>query len=131
MDTARIAQAAPIDTREKRALDLYRTRGHELRHVGEDMYLVPSCSGRSFYSVDYREETCDCPDHRNRGVNCKHILAVGIHHAKHRLRPSVCACLRGFVFVGHLIEDPDTGEEVEVVEARPCRRCADNAGVDR
>jgi len=37
-------------------------------------------------------------------------------------------CMNGLVFIGHLIED-ETGEEVEVVEAVPCRRC--NAGVSR
>ena len=28
------------DTRELRALELYRTRGHEIRHVGEDLYTA-------------------------------------------------------------------------------------------
>ena len=35
------------------------------------------------------------------------------------------ACTEGFVYVGHLVEDPGTGEEVEVFEAVLCRRCAD------
>ena len=34
------------------------------------------------------------------------------------------ACNDGVVYVGHLVEDPGTGEEVEVIEAVPCRRCA-------
>ena len=34
------------------------------------------------------------------------------------------ACLDGAVYIGHLVEDPGTGEEVEVIEAVPCRRCA-------
>jgi hypothetical protein len=34
------------------------------------------------------------------------------------------ACYEGVVFMGHLVEDPGTGEEVEVIEAVPCRRCA-------
>ncbi len=34
-------------------------------------------------------------------------------------------CYGGFVFLGHLVEED--GGEVEVVEAVPCRRCADNA----
>jgi hypothetical protein len=38
-------------------------------------------------------------------------------------------CMNGLVFIGHLVEDPETGEEVEVVEAVPCRRC--NAGEAR
>jgi hypothetical protein len=36
------------------------------------------------------------------------------------------ACNDGVVYVGHLVEDPGTGEEVEVFEAVPCRRCADS-----
>jgi uncharacterized protein YciI len=34
------------------------------------------------------------------------------------------ACLEGLVYIGHLVEED--GEEVEVVEAVPCRRCADS-----
>ena len=36
-------------------------------------------------------------------------------------------CYRGFVFVGYLVEED--GEEAEIVEAVPCRRC--NAGEAR
>jgi hypothetical protein len=36
------------------------------------------------------------------------------------------ACYDGVVYIGHLVEDPGTGEEVEVIEAVPCRRCTDN-----
>ncbi len=36
------------------------------------------------------------------------------------------ACYEGVVYIGHLIEDSEaTGEEVEVIEAVPCRRCAE------
>jgi hypothetical protein len=105
--------AAPAhpSTREQRGLELYRTRGHEIHQTAEDLYLVPSCTGRGFYSVDYREETCDCPDFEHRGENCKHILAVGIYHAKHRQRPH--ACNDGWVTLGQLVVDPETGEERE------------------
>ena len=34
------------------------------------------------------------------------------------------ACTDGVVYIGHLAEDPGSGEEVEVIEAVPCRRCA-------
>jgi hypothetical protein len=37
------------------------------------------------------------------------------------------ACNDGVVYIGHLVEDPGTGEEVEVIEAVPCRRCAEEA----
>jgi hypothetical protein len=33
-------------------------------------------------------------------------------------------CIGGYVFLGHLVVDEEDGEEVEVVEAVPCRRCA-------
>ena len=35
------------------------------------------------------------------------------------------ACLDGYVYIGHLVVGDD-GEEVEVIEALPCRRCADS-----
>ena len=35
-------------------------------------------------------------------------------------------CYRGYVFIGHLVED-ECGEEVEVFESVPCRRCSDKA----
>ncbi len=38
-------------------------------------------------------------------------------------------CLDGFVYIGSMAVDPETGEETEIVEAVPCRRC--NAGVSR
>jgi hypothetical protein len=36
------------------------------------------------------------------------------------------ACYDGVVYIGHLVVGDD-GEEVEVVEALPCRRCAEEA----
>jgi hypothetical protein len=33
------------------------------------------------------------------------------------------ACNDGVVYIGHLVEDPGTGEEVEVFEVVPCRKC--------
>lgn len=35
------------------------------------------------------------------------------------------ACLEGVVYIGHLVDGED-GNEVEVIEAIPCRRCADS-----
>ena len=33
------------------------------------------------------------------------------------------ACLNGYVYLGYTAVDEETGEEVERVEALPCRRC--------
>jgi hypothetical protein len=38
------------------------------------------------------------------------------------------ACLNGYVYLGYTAFDEETGEEVERVEALPCRRCAEDAG---
>ncbi len=34
----------------------------------------------------------------------------------------LCACYEGLVFVGHMATD-ESGDEVEVYEAVPCRKC--------
>ena len=127
--TTTIPESTRTDTRADRGLELYRTRGHEIRQAGEDLYLVPSCTrapGRGFYSVDYREETCDCPDFLRRRENCKHVLAVGVLAAKRRRRPH--ACNDGWVTLGQIALDPETGEEVEEFALYLCRRCASEAG---
>ncbi len=53
-------------------------------------------------------------------MDSKHSTAPHPHPST-EARP--CACLEGVVFVGHLVEDPDTGEEVEAFEPVPCGRC--------
>ena len=51
-----------------------------------------------------------------------HDDTLDAHHSGlERLRPH--ACYEGLVYIGHMIADED-GEEVEVVEAVPCQRCA-------
>ncbi len=136
-----IAQPAHPSTRELRALELYRTRGHEIVRLAPDVFRVPSQDGGRSYDVLYGErEECPCPDHQYRHVACVHLYAVGISIAKGRfVHPEVlagdpfayaarpCACINGVVYIGHLVEDPDTGEEVEVIEPVPCRRCASEA----
>ena len=48
---------------------------------GQKFYAVPS---RSEPSVRYLVDThsCTCPDHKWRGVDCAHILAVRLHVAR-------------------------------------------------
>ncbi len=36
-----------------------------------------------------------------------------------------CACYGGYHYIGHKVEGED-GDEVEVFEAVPCRRCTDS-----
>jgi hypothetical protein len=37
------------------------------------------------------------------------------------------ACLNGYIYLGYTAFDEQTGEEVERIEALPCRRCAEGA----
>jgi len=88
--TPSLPKAPRPDTRELRALALYRTRGAEIVRTGPWTYLVPACSGGEPYAVNYRRESCDCLDFtmprrgREVGEPCKHVYAVGIHRAKRR-----------------------------------------------
>ena len=113
------------NTRELRALELYRTRGRDIHQIAPDVYRVPSQDGSRSYDVLYGDlEECPCPDHQYRGVNCVHILAVGIYHAKHR---GPCVCNDGWVTLGQIVADPETGEETEEFALYLCRKCAERS----
>ena len=85
MTTRSLAEPRHPDTRDPRALALYRARGAEIVRTGPFTYEVPSCTGRGTYAVDYARETCDCPDAlRHPDLNCKHLLAVAVKRAKRR-----------------------------------------------
>ena len=36
-----------------------------------------------------------------------------------------CSCYGGYHYIGHMVEDPESGEEVEVHAPVPCRRCSE------
>ncbi len=40
------------------------------------------------------------------------------------------ACLDGYVYLGYTVFDEERGEEVERVEALPCRRCSEREAVE-
>ncbi len=60
------------------------------------------------------------PAQQEEPVDTKNSTATAPHPSTEE-RP--CACYDGLVFIGHLVEED--GEEIEVVESVPCRRCAD------
>jgi hypothetical protein len=102
---------------------------------------VPSQDGEHAYGVEYgQREYCSCPDHRYRDETCVHLYALGVAMAKGRIQhPEVAAgdpfvaagrvrpcpvCMdAGVVYIGHMVGDPVTGAEGEVVDAVRCRRC--------
>ena len=129
MITIESSAPAPTTTREQRGLALFEERGHEIHRFGAGLYRVPSCSGEGFYTVDYLEERCTCPDHAYRGVTCLHIYAVGILNAKRRQsKPAPCSgCGERFprrVLVEAMEDDLGVFEG-----ERFCRPCARRCGV--
>jgi hypothetical protein len=60
----------------------------------------------------------------NRSVTPDHDDTIEAHYASLE-RGIPCGCLNGVVYIGHLVIGED-GDEVEVYEAVPCRRCADS-----
>ncbi len=136
MDDVRIAQPAhqtAPETRELRALALYRERGDEIRHMYGATYRVPSQDGERAYEVEYgRREYCSCPDHLYRNATCIHLYALAVAIAKGRfVHPELAAgdpfvaagqhrphaCNDGWVTLG---VEVDGQERVELV---PCKRC--------
>ena len=96
---------------------------------GSRSYRVASGSklARS-YAVSPATWGCECPDHGRRRAACKHALACWVLERAYRPSPAGFeeaphGCYDGLVYIGHLVED-ECGEEVEVIEAVPCQRCA-------
>jgi hypothetical protein len=58
--------------------------GHCQRHG--DLWVVRAQDSSRYYKValdhNTQGETCECPDHREKGNTCKHIIACTIAEAK-------------------------------------------------
>ncbi len=82
-----VPKAPRPDTRQSRALALYRARRQDIVLIDRDTYEVPSQDGTRVYEVVYghdADETCTCPDFVYRNLSCVHLLAVGACRAKRR-----------------------------------------------
>ena len=63
------------DNREQRGLALAAL--YRIDKTPEGKWVVPSQSGDGrTYTVDPEKRHCNCPDHEQRGVKCKHMFAV-------------------------------------------------------
>ncbi len=67
---------AQPQNREERGLNIFELG--QVKRLREDSYLVASQSGNGTYQVSRVEAkwVCECPDHKTRGVPCKHIYAT-------------------------------------------------------
>jgi hypothetical protein len=63
---------------------------------------------------------------RSSSMSSKESLPYAAPLTKEQDHPH--ACLDGYVYLGYTALDEESGEEVERVEALPCRRCAEEAG---
>ena len=84
MAKASLAQIAhDPTTRIGRALTLFEEHGDQIEQLSADVFAVPSQDGLNTYRVDYYNETCNCPNAEHHpDLNCKHVLCVGIYHAR-------------------------------------------------
>lgn len=65
-------------TRESRGLEIAQSKNAQVSRIDENFYTVKSQSGNGEYAV-YKidnEWHCECPDHTNRQVKCKHLFAM-------------------------------------------------------
>jgi len=104
-------ESTDIEPRTRRALTEYMS---VLPEDG-DIYTVVGQNGGGEYRVDAREGRCTCPDHKHRGVRCKHRRRVAFATGE---RP---------VPAGVDDVDPQLGEHTDETP----RRAASDGGVDR
>jgi putative transposase len=64
--------------REERGLEIFNSNRNSIRNVDGFSYRVLSQSGNGSYTVSKvkGEWVCNCPDHKFRGLKCKHAWAV-------------------------------------------------------
>jgi hypothetical protein len=62
-------------------------------------------------------------------VDTRESSAPHAHPPAEEIQDHPHACTAGYVYLGYTVLDEETGEEVERVEALPCRRCANEAGL--
>jgi transposase len=72
-----------MNDREQRGLAIAAL--YRIEPTPDGKWLVPSQTGNgTTYVVDPHSGHCDCPDHRDRGVKCKHMFAVEFVQTRER-----------------------------------------------
>jgi len=63
--------------REERGSDI-ANKDNQVKRINDDAYEVLSQNGNGSYLISLTEDgwICECPDHKFRGLKCKHIWAV-------------------------------------------------------
>jgi SWIM zinc finger len=79
--------ATQIQTRKQRG-DMIQPQ--DIEQINSSSYFVKSQTGKSGYAVTRvgQSWSCDCPDHKYRDVQCKHIIAVEARTMEHQAEPT-------------------------------------------
>ena len=64
--------------REERGMEIFNNANNTVKSIDNLSYRILSQSGNGSYSVykAYGQWVCECPDHKFRGLKCKHAWAV-------------------------------------------------------
>jgi transposase-like protein len=101
-----------------------------VKRIGESVYRVKSENGSDTYDVSSTDLgwVCSCPDHKFRGVKCKHIFAVEILFALHkevkvaRIEPiSIGCCI--YCKSPSIVKDGLRYNKYETIQKFNCRGC--------
>jgi putative transposase len=113
-----------------------------VKRITELKYVVKSQNGNGEYDISSTDLgwVCSCPDHKHRGVKCKHIFAVEISFALHkevevaRIQPlDINCCI--FCISSNIVKDGIRHNKRGDIQKYNCRECKRyftiNLGFDR
>jgi putative transposase len=101
-----------------------------VKRINESVYKVKSQNGSGEYDVSSTDLgwVCSCPDHKYRGVKCKHIFAVDISFALHkevevtRIQPlDINCCI--FCTSSNIVKDGVRHNKRGDIQKYNCRGC--------
>jgi hypothetical protein len=70
-----------------------------IKHQVDNVWAVPASETEKFYDVNLDNNTCTCPDHRNRLLKCKHIFAAEYTAKRVATQGTPCPHCNGTGFV--------------------------------
>jgi transposase-like protein len=125
-----MATQAEIESREQRGLEIAQM-GKQIRRIDGQTYYVRSQSGNGEYRVSKSPDgwTCECPDHRFRGIRCKHIISIEIslslraEVAVRRIEPidNLTECI--FCGSSNIVKDGVRKNKSGIIQKFYCRKC--------
>ena len=124
--------------RELRGLEIAKKHGNHTKRVDEFNYEVLSQSGNGTYLVSRTEDdwVCSCPDHRFRGVKCKHAFAVEFSLALRRVIQSgvviqpISSLICRFCGSDRIVKNAKKHTKYRDIQRYVCRQCGKRFSVN-